>query len=98
MQATKKASSVWRFIRNLVRNGLFYVSYNQQNPRRSVLGEFKMATANSSRADVASERVLLEVPQPYWNHKGGQVSFGPDGYLYLALGDGGAANDPHHSG
>lgn len=86
-------------------NHLFYIYYNQQNaqhdtlyPRRSVISEFKIDANNPDRADLSSERILLEVPQPFGNHKGGQISFGPDGYLYIALGDGGLACDPFGNG
>ncbi|MGA1224969.1 MAG: PQQ-dependent sugar dehydrogenase [Phycisphaerales bacterium] len=72
-----------------------YAYYTASKPRRSVLSRFTVSEDGSS-ADASSEEVLLTVAQPYSNHNGGAVVFGPDGFLYLSFGDGGAANDPHH--
>src|ERR1051326_5536501 len=81
-------------------NGLFYIFYSPQNsnatascPGLSVISEFQVSSADVDRADLRSERVLLEVPEPFKNNQGGQVGFGPDGYLYISLGDGGSNND-----
>lgn len=85
-------------------NGLFYIYYCQENtnnrdghPYRSIVSELKVDPADPNRADMKSERILLEIPQPYANHKGGLLLFGPDGYLYLGLGDGGLNGDPHNN-
>ncbi|MGI8604849.1 MAG: PQQ-dependent sugar dehydrogenase [Verrucomicrobiales bacterium] len=74
-------------------NGCFFIYYTQQDPKRSVVAEWRVAAGDSSKADPATERILMEVPQPFWNHKSGNLLFGPDGMLYIALGDGGKRDD-----
>ncbi len=76
-------------------DGRVYVYYTAGGPRRSVLSRFQVV---GGAIDLGSETVLLEVPQPFANHNGGQIAFGPDGYLYVALGDGGAGGDPNGNG
>ena len=77
-------------------NGHLYVYYTASPPKRSVISRFTVAGAG--KADPSSELIVLEVPQPYSNHNGGHLVFGPDGYLYIGLGDGGRAGDPHDNG
>lgn len=79
-------------------NGYFYVNYTASSPNRTVISRFTVSSSNPNQADTGSELVLLEYDQPYSNHNGGQVSFGPDGYLYIAVGDGGSGGDPQGNG
>jgi glucose/arabinose dehydrogenase len=74
-------------------NGLFYLYYSRQNPRRTVLSEWKVSASDPDLADTNAERILLEIPQPSEVHKGGLLSFGSDGFLYAGIGDGGGQND-----
>ena len=77
-------------------NGFFYVFYT--NPEGSVVIARYHVSADPDIADASSGTILLTVPQPFTNHKGGQLRFGPDGYLYIALGDGGSGGDPNNNG
>ena len=75
-------------------NGVAFASYTDRDGD-SVLARYRLA---GDALDAAGEEVLLRVDQPYANHNGGHVVFGPDGYLYWGLGDGGSAGDPHGNG
>jgi glucose/arabinose dehydrogenase len=75
-------------------NGFFYVNYTASSPRRTVISRFMVNSSNPNQADPKSEKVLIEIPQDYANHNGGMIAFGPDGHLYIGMGDGGSGGDP----
>ncbi|MFQ5528340.1 MAG: PQQ-dependent sugar dehydrogenase [Thermoanaerobaculia bacterium] len=73
-------------------NGFFYVYYNASSPQRSVVERYTRDSTNPDLADSASGLILIEISQPASNHNGGWIGFGPDGLLYVPLGDGGSAS------
>jgi len=80
-------------------NGKFYLCYTRSGKGHvQILSEFRLAGNDPNRADPDSERILMTIPQPFANHNGGSIAFGPDGYLYIGLGDGGGRNDPKLTG
>ncbi len=96
------------FAPDYAQSGEFYVYYNPiaggPSPCPSGMtlctriARFKVSQTNGNVADAASETVVLHQNQPYSNHNGGMIAFGPDGMLYIALGDGGSGGDPHGFG
>ncbi len=77
-------------------NGFFYVSYTD-TAGDSVIARYSVSL-DPNRADPTSGVILLTIPQPFSNHNGGQLHFGPDGYLYIGIGDGGSGGDPQNNG
>jgi hypothetical protein len=78
-------------------NGRFYVDYTDTSGDTRVV-EYQVSAGDPDVADPTSARVLLTVDQPYTNHNGGNLQFGPDGFLYIGLGDGGSGGDPEENG
>lgn len=74
-------------------NHRFFVNYTRQPDGATVVAEYQASTANPNIAET-NEKVLLTIAQPFSNHNGGMIEFGPDKFLYIAMGDGGSANDP----
>lgn len=81
---------------NFADNGKFYVNYTTKST--TVIAEYQQNETNPYQADPSSSRPLIEFEQPYSNHNGGELAFGPDGYLYIGTGDGGSSGDPQGNG
>ncbi len=84
---------------NYKENGEVYLYYSSsREPRTSIVSRFRTSKDDPNRADADSEEIIMKIPQPFSNHNGGSIAFGHDGYLYIALGDGGGRNDPVQHG
>ncbi|HKQ76683.1 MAG TPA: PQQ-dependent sugar dehydrogenase [Blastocatellia bacterium] len=74
-------------------NGRFFVNYTRRPDGATVVSEFKVSAGDPNVAET-QERIIITIQQPFANHNGGWIDFGPDGFLYIGMGDGGSGNDP----
>ncbi len=77
-------------------NGRFFVDYTRAGDGATVVASYRVSATDPERADPATRSEILVIAQPYENHNGGALRFGPDGFLYIGMGDGGSANDPEN--
>jgi glucose/arabinose dehydrogenase len=77
-------------------NGYFYIDYTRASDGATIIARYQVS-GDPNQANDATATTLLTIAQPYTNHNGGQVMFGPDGYLYIGMGDGGSGGDPHNN-
>jgi glucose/arabinose dehydrogenase len=75
-------------------NGYFFVNYTRAGDGATIIARYKTVNSDNLLGDPNSEKILLTIAQPFTNHNGGMIEFGPDGSLYIGMGDGGSANDP----
>jgi hypothetical protein len=78
---------------NFAKNGQFYVNYLADKPLRTIIAQWSVNLNSPDEADRNSQRILMEIPQLYESHAGGQLAFGPNGYFYIGIGDGNPYSD-----
>lgn len=84
------------FAPDFATSGYFYVNYTARTHGDTRISRFRVSAANPDSVDPNTEEILLTIWQPYSNHNGGHLAFGPDGYLYIGMGDGGSGGDPEN--
>jgi glucose/arabinose dehydrogenase len=83
---------------NYATNGFFYVNYTATSNGATIVRRYTVSGGNADVADTTTGLTLLTIAQPFSNHNGGCIHFGPDGKLYIGMGDGGSGNDPNNAG
>ena len=81
---------------NYKSNRRFFVNYTRSGDGATVIAEYQSSPTDRNVAMLTTEKILLTIAQPYSNHNGGMIEFGPDGFLYIGMGDGGSGNDPQN--
>ncbi len=81
---------------NYKKNGRFFINYTRKLDRATIISEYHRGS--NPNISAPKDKTLLVIPQPYGNHNGGMIAFGPDGFLYIGMGDGGAGGDPENRG